>query len=65
MYNYEENIKIITTPKGDKVITMNEEILNSIIVCLYEAIDQQMSDRRTATAEDTARLLRAIREANK
>ena len=61
MYGYKENINVITTPSGDKVITMNKATLTSVIVALYEGMENQKADGRTATAEATLELIEALR----
>lgn len=61
MYGYKENVKVITTPNGDKVVTMNKATLTSIIVGLYEGMENQKADGRTATAEATLELIEALR----
>lgn len=60
LFDYKNNIKIVTTVNGDKVITMNPEILTSIKVALYEAVEHQLDDDREATANDTKRLIDAL-----
>lgn len=44
IYNYKKNITITTTPNGDKVITMNEAILISLINCISDASEFQRSN---------------------
>lgn len=56
IYDYEENISIITTPNGDKVLTMNDAIFTKIINCIYEAHQSQEKKGFTATSRDTLRL---------
>lgn len=63
IYNYKENIKGITTINGDKVISMNKEILTTIIVALFEVRDAQRADGREATAEETEKLIDALMKA--
>lgn len=60
IYDYERNVSVATTPMGDKVLTMNREILTSIIVALYEAVEHQREDGRNATANRTLELIHAL-----
>lgn len=60
IYNYEKHVKVVTTPSGDKVITMNEAIFTSMIVALYEGREHQEQDNRYATARTTQRLINAL-----
>lgn len=60
IYNYEKHVKVVTTPSGDKVITMNEAIFTSMIVALYEGRNHQEQDNRDATARTTQRLINAL-----
>lgn len=60
IYNYEKHVKVVTTPSGDKVITMNDAIFTSMIVALYEGKDHQEQDNRDATAKTTLRLINAL-----
>ena len=62
IYDYRRNINITTTPNGDKVITMNRQILVSIINHISDASDYQKSKGLDATAEDTKELWRALLE---
>ena len=59
-YDYENNITITTTPKGDKVITVNEEILTLIINNIYDASELQKKEKHYYTAEDTKKLWQAL-----
>lgn len=60
IYNCERNVKVVTTPNGDKVITMNREIFTSLIVNLYEGKAHQKQDGRDATADTTQCLINAL-----
>lgn len=60
IYNYKKNITITTTPNGDKVITMNRQILVTLINSVSDASDLQKSKGLDATAEDTHELWRAL-----
>lgn len=56
IYDYKSNIKVITTPSGDKVLTMNEAIYTEILVNLKEAERHQRQEGRNATADSTDEL---------
>lgn len=60
IYNYRKNITITTAHNGDKVITMNRQILVSMLNSLCDASDFQKSKGLGATAEDTKELWRAL-----
>ena len=60
IYNYKKHVKVVTTPSGDKVITMNEAIFTSMIIALYEGKEHQEQDNRDATAKSTLRLINAL-----
>lgn len=60
IYNYRKHVKVVTTPSGDKVITMNEAIFTSMIIALYEGKEHQEQDNRDATAKSTLRLINAL-----
>lgn len=60
IYDYEENINIITTSSGDKVITMNDAIFTKLINDIYEASKSQEKKGLSATSRDTMRLWNAL-----
>ena len=60
IYNYEKHVKVVTTPSGDKVITMNDAIFTSMIIALYEGRDHQKQTNRDATARSTQSLINAL-----
>lgn len=62
IYDYANNVKVMTTVNGDKVITMNDAIFTTLIVNLYEAKAQQKQDMRDATARTTQELIDALRK---
>jgi len=62
IYDYDNNISVITTPNGDKVITMNSEIFVSILNHLYDAGLHQESKGYQATAENTYKLWGALND---
>ena len=59
MYNYKSNITVTTTVNGDKVITMNREILTELLNDLYEAHDSYERRHLNGLAESTIELLQA------
>ena len=60
IYDYENNINITTTPNGDKVITMNEQILTAICNTIWDGGQYQSDKGLDATAEDTMKLWTAL-----
>ena len=60
IYDYEANISIITTPNGEKDITMNDAIFTKIINDIYEASQSQEKKGLSATSRDTMRLWNAL-----
>lgn len=62
IYNYEKNITITKTVNGDVVMTMNEEILTSLLNHIWDAGQHQADKKLYATAEDTLKLWTALAE---
>ncbi len=60
IYDYNENITITKTPRGDVVMTMNEEILTVIMNRIHDAAQFQKERGFEATAEDTMEIWKAI-----
>lgn len=60
MYDYDKNINIITTPNGDKVITMNDAIFTKLLNDIFDAKLYQQFKKLDATAEDTKKLWQAL-----
>lgn len=60
IYDYKNNISVVTTPNGDKVITMNEAILTKLTNRLWDASDYQRQNGNTYSAEDTLELRRVL-----
>lgn len=56
IYDYENNINIVTTPNGDKVITMNEAILTEICNLIWMGGEYQSSKGLNASADNTLKL---------
>ena len=55
-YNYKKNISVVTTPNGDKVITMNSAVFDLLVNHLYDAAKLQKNEGHNATYEDTKEL---------
>lgn len=60
IYDFEDNVKVMTTINGDKVITMNREILVTIENALYDAIELQEKQGHIFTAKGTQRIIKAL-----
>lgn len=60
IYDYQNNINIVTTPNGDKVITMNEAILTEICNLIWMGGEYQSSKGLNASAESTLKLWTAL-----
>ncbi len=55
-YNYRKNISVVTTPNGDKVITMNSQVFDLLVNHLYDAAKFQKNEGHNATSDDTKEL---------
>lgn len=64
-FNYRKNISVVTTPNGDKVITMNSAVFNLIVNHLYDAAKLQEKEGHPATSEDTKELWEALMDKEK
>lgn len=62
MYDYQNNIKVTTTPNGDKVITMNEAIYVELLNHVFDASRYQESQNHKATAESTLEMFDALND---
>ena len=62
MYDYQNNIKVTTTPNGDKVITMNEAIYVELLNHVFDASRYQESQNHKATAESTLEMWDALND---
>ena len=60
IYNHKKNINIVTTPRGDKVITLTGSILTEICNHLYDAAERQKEMGLTATAGSTMELWKVM-----
>ena len=61
MYNYKANITVTTTINGDKVITMNSELLIELLNDLYEAHDSYEKKHLSSLAGNTIELWQALK----
>lgn len=60
IYNYNSNITVTTTATGDKVITMNKEILTTILNHIAEAGYSYNNKNFNALGDDTMELWQTI-----
>lgn len=65
IYNYERNIKVVTTAGGEKVVVMNESIFTAIRNCIYDSAEHRRQQGYDSTADDTMRLWAALCDKNK
>lgn len=56
IYDYANNIKVITTNGGDKVITMNEAIFTTIRNAIHDGSEYMEEKGYKATADDYKKL---------
>ena len=61
MYNYKSNITVSTTVNGDKVISMNREILTELLNDLFEAHDSYVRRGLDVLADTTIELWKELR----
>jgi hypothetical protein len=64
-YNYRKNISVVTTPNGDKVITMNSQVFDLLVNHLYDAAKLQKNEGHNATSDDTKELWSALMDKEK
>ena len=62
IYDYKKNINVITTPNGDKVVTMNEAVYVELLNHVYDASRFQESQNHKATAESTMEMWDALND---
>lgn len=62
VYDYKNNTNVITTPNGDKVITLNEQIYTEILNHIYDAAEYQKSKGHNATADRTMALWKELND---
>lgn len=62
IYDYQKNITINKTYRGERVITMNEEILTLITNCINDASEFQKEHGYNSTSADTKELWQALIE---
>ena len=60
IYNYQTNITVSTTATGDKVITMNREILTTILNHIATAGSSYKSNNFNGLGDDTMELWQTI-----
>lgn len=56
IYDYNRNIKVATTPNGDKIITMNEAIFTALKNRLFDAADYHRIKGYNEIADDTIKM---------
>lgn len=61
-YNYKKNISVVTTPNGDKVVTMSSQIFDNLVNNIYDAAELQENEGHVATSEETKELWRTLLE---
>lgn len=61
-FNYQENINVMTTKHGDKVISMNKEIYTLLLNHIFDASEYQEERNLKATAKDTMELWQVLRD---
>lgn len=64
IYDYANNIKVITTISGDKVITMNEAIFTAIRNAIHDASEWYEDKGLQATADDLKKLWASLVDKN-
>ena len=64
IYDYANNIKVITTVSGDKVITMNKDIFTTIRNAIHDASERYEDKGLEATADDLKKLWYELLEKN-
>ena len=62
IYDYKNNINVITTPNGDKVITMNEAVYVELLNHLFDASEYQKLNNHNATAKSTMEMWDALND---
>lgn len=62
IYDYKNNINVITTPNGDKVITMNEAVYVELLNHLFDASAYQKLNNHNATAKSTMEMWKALND---
>ena len=65
IYNYQENINIVTTDDNKyKILLVTPEILTVINNCVFDASEKAESEGRDATAKDLRELFLALIDKN-
>lgn len=65
IYDYENNITIKKDSNGNLTVKMNEEILTSIIISLYEGSEYQEKSGRIYSSKETKKLIAALSNKSK
>ena len=61
-FDYENNIKVITTVNGDKVISLNKEIYTVLLNAIYDSSEYHEEHQRKGSATDMIKLWNALRK---
>lgn len=64
IYDYTNNIKVITTVSGDKVITMNQAIFTTISNAIHDSSERYEDKGLQATADDLKKLWASLVDKN-
>lgn len=64
IYDYANNIKVITTVSGDKVITMNKAIFATIRNAIHDSSERYEDKGLQATADDLKKLWASLVDKN-
>ena len=64
IYNYKENIKVVTTAGGEKVVVMNDAIFTTIRNAICDAAVYRKQKGYSSVAEDTKRLWEVLCDKN-
>lgn len=59
--DYKTQIKVTTTPSGDKVIALSQYMYNELLVNIFDAYKYQQERKYTATAKSTAEMWDVLR----
>lgn len=61
IFDYENNIKVITTVNGDKVISLNKEIYTVLLNAIFDSSEYHEEHQRKSSAKDMTKLWNALR----
>lgn len=62
IFDYENNIKVITTVNGDKVISLNKEIYTVLLNAIFDSSEYHEEHKRNGSAKDMIKLWNALRD---